>query len=244
MSDITRSQLKKNELADLVVLAVEWIKKNQSLFFGIAGTAVMIIFFGIFFFARYQSLGSRADEKFAMGQAMLLQGQPDQGLKTLDEVITQYSRTEAASKARLTKAEYLLEKKQLDEAEKTILPAIENARPKTVIPLAYSILGTIREEAGKYKEAISLQRTFLDRYPDHFLAPRAYESLARLYELSGSPAEAKSTYEKLATLYPASLWAQRAQEHIAALSAQNVPSPGKPALRSNTVLPSPEPLSK
>lgn len=238
MSNTARSDLKKNELADIVVIAANWIKENQSLFFSFAGTAALIIVFAVFFFARYHSLGSRADDKFAMGQAMLFQGQPDQGLSILDEIINRYPRTVAASQARLTKAQFLIEKGKFDEAEKTILPATENARPKIIIPLALSVLGTIRENAGKYKEAIAVQTAFLDKFPEHFLAPRAYESLARLYELTGSLTEAKTAYEKLATLYPSSLWAQRAQERIKALSGQ------APEAKTNGVMPSPSPLSK
>lgn len=239
MSDIPRSYLKKNELADLAASSVKWAKENQSTFFSIAGTVALILVLSGFFFARYHALNRRADDKFNMGQGMLFQGQSDQGLATLSEIITQYPRSEAATKARLTKAEFLLEKKQYDEAEKAILPATENARPKIMIPLALSVLGTIREDAGKYKEAIAVQTALLDRYPEHFFAPRAYESLGRLYEITGQTADAKTTYEKLATLYPQSLWAQRAQERIAALASR-----GAPAASPSPAAPSPAPLAK
>lgn len=225
MPHIERLQLKKNKLADIALNVAEWIRVNRSTFLSIAGTVALVIVFAGFFLIRLSSLEKRAEDKFTAGQAMLMQGQPDQGIAVLTEVIAQYPRSEAASRARLTKAEYLFEKKQLDEAEKTILPATESARPKTIVPLAMSVLGTIREDAGKYKEAIELQNAFLSRYPEHYLAPRAYESLARLYELTGRTAEAKTTYEKLAALYPASAWAQRAQERAATLS------PGKSPLK-------------
>ncbi|MHB9155277.1 MAG: YfgM family protein [Endomicrobiales bacterium] len=218
MSDISRHQLKKNELADFVVAAVTWIRENRSVFLSVAGTCLLILALGTFFLVRLETLKVRAADRLSMAEGMMYQGQPDQGLKLLDEIITRYSRTVAASRARMVKADYLVSRKQYDDAEKAILPVVENGVPKTIIPLAMSVLGTIREDAGKYKEAIALCTSFLDTYPEHFLAPRIYESLGRLYELSGSTAEAKATYEKLATLYPASPWAQQAQERVTLLA--------------------------
>lgn len=228
MSDMSRHDLKKNELADVVVVAVTWIKNNRNLFFSIAGTVLAVIVLAIFFFTRYHALNARANDKVSLAQGMLAQGQAAQASGQLDEVINRYSRTPAAAEARMVKAELLSSQGNYAEAEKTILPATTGGKPKTMIPLACASLGTIQENEGKYQEAVKTYNNFLDRFPDHYLAPRIYESLGRAYELLGSAADAKATYEKLATLYPASGWAQHAQERIAALTGQKPPAPATP----------------
>jgi len=218
MADFSRQGLKKNELEDVVLWAVNWAKSNRQLFNGIAGILAVSIALTVFFFIRYHTVRERANDKLSFAQANFLQGKPQDGAKILDEIINQYPGTTADYKARLQKAEYLFDLQDYAGAEKAITPVIEKGRPKTVIPLAMSVLGAVRENAGNYREAIATYNAFLDNYPEHFLTPKIYESLARVYEITGSTQDARSSYEKLATLYPSSPWAQRAQERIAALS--------------------------
>jgi TolA-binding protein len=236
MSDLTRQQLKRNELADLIVAAVTWIKNNRNLFLSIAGTASAVLILGIFFFTRYYALTKRANDKLAIAQGFMYRGQNNEAVKLIDEVIRQYSRTPAADKARLLKADYLSIQGDYEGAQKAVAPVVEKGKPKSVVPLAYGALGRVQENAGKYQEAIKTYTAFLDKYAEHFMAPKIYESLGRVYELSNMPAEARSTYEKLATLFPASGWAQRAQERLQMLP-QQAPGP-------NTTPIAPEPLKK
>lgn len=213
-----RQRLKKNELEDLVITAVHWTKNNRMLFFSIAGIVLGAGILSFFFFTTYNEIKIRASDKLSMAQGSLSQGQTAQAIGMIDEVITKYPNTASAFQARLSKAEYLNSQKKYDEAQALVMPVIEGGNPKTIIPLALSILGTSQENAQKYKEAAETYNKFLDKYPDHFLAPKTYESLGRVYELINSPAEAKAVYEKLALLYPASAWSKRAQERITILS--------------------------
>lgn len=218
MADVFRQGLKKNELEDFVVKAVNWAKSNKQFFNGIAGTIAVVIVFAIFFFARFHAARLRANDKLSYAQANFMQGKTQDGLNILDGIIAQYPGSAADYKARIQKAEYMVGIQNFNEAEKTIIPVVEKGKPKIIIPLAMSMLGAIKEDAGKYKEAIATYNTFLDNYPDHFLTPKIYESLARVYEITGATQDAKSTYEKLETLYPSTEWAQRAQERIMAIT--------------------------
>jgi tetratricopeptide (TPR) repeat protein len=218
-----RQQLKKDALAELVLASAEWIKNNRSLFLTIAGTVLGVIFLVAFFFTRFHATRVVANEKLAVAQGQLYSGQPAQGMQLLDDIINRYSQSPVAFKARLTKADFLLVQQNYAEAEKTLLPVTEKGKPASIIPLAFSLLGTAQEDAGKYNDAIKAYTTFLDRYPDHFLAPKMYESLGRVYELTGARDEARATYEKLITLYPATGWSQRAQERLTALTPKPNP---------------------
>lgn len=217
MSDMSRHNLKKNELEDFVLKIAEWIKNNRQLAGSIAGIAGLVILLTIFVAARYHTVRLRADEKLAFAQANFFQGKQQEGAAIFDEIITQYPGTNADYKARLQKAAYLLEMQSYDEAEKVVTPVTEKGKPANIKPMAMSLLGAIRENAGKYNEAAATYSAFLDTYPEHYYTPKIYESLARVYELSGAMDSARSTYEKLSTLYPSTAWSARAQERISAL---------------------------
>ena len=217
MSELSR-ELKKNELEDFVVLIAEWIKHNQSIFFSVAGIIIGFIIFGIFFFSQFYTLNNRASEKLAFGQSMLYQGQAEQGSKLIDEVINQYTKTPAALQAILIKADYLMSLKKNDEAEKLLLTAADKEKPKEIIPLILSSLGSVQENEGKYQQALGTYNSFLTRFPDNYIAPKIYESLGRVYELINSPVEAKAIYEKMVLLYPSTPWATKAQERAMLLT--------------------------
>lgn len=221
MAHISKHDLKKNELADFLVLAADWIKNNLTLFYGIAGTAAGIVLIYVFVQFRMSSLNESAAEKLAIAQSMLYQGQTAQGLALLDELINAYSKSDTACKARMTKADYLMAAGKFAEAEQALLPVTLNGKPVLIIPLALSSLGAAQENQGKFAEAAKTYNDFLNAFPDHFFAPKMYESLARVYELTNAPAEARGVYEKLVTLYPSTPWAQRAQERLASIQTQN-----------------------
>jgi tetratricopeptide (TPR) repeat protein len=227
MSDITRHELKQNELEQFILRGIEWVKENRNTVFSalavIAGAALLTIFL----FTRFNALKTRTSDKLTMAQGQLYSGQINEGVKLLDELINQYSLSASTEKARMLKADYLRSQKKYDEAEKMILPVIEKPIPKEVGPLALSMLAIIKEDSGKYADAIKVLNSFISLYPEHFLAPRIYESLARNYELTGATEEAKKAYQNIVTLYPSSGWTQRAQERLATLSIPAAKMPSK-----------------
>jgi len=222
MTHISKHDLKKNELDDLVVLAAGWIKNNLNLFYGICATIAGIILVYVFVQFRMSSLNEVAADKLAMAQSMLYQGQTAQGLALLDELINAYANSDTAGKARMTKADLLMSAGKYADAEQTLLPVALNGKPRCIIPLALSSLGAAQENQGKFADAAKPYHDSLNGFPDHFFAPKIYESLARVYELANTPNEARGVYEKIVTLYPATPWAQRAQERLSMLPNANV----------------------
>lgn len=234
MADISRQQLKKNELEEFVLIAATWIKNNRSMFLSIAGTSLGVLLFTAFVLVRFHTAKTYAIDKLAMAQGQLFQGQADQANKSLDEIINQYSSSDIAVQSRLSKAEFYCSQQNYQEAERVLLPLADKDKPKHLIPLALASLGAARENSMKFADALSTYNLFIEKFPDHFLAPKIYESMARVYELTNAPAQAKSVYEKMVTLYPSSGWSARAQERLNALA--NIPAPASS--------PSPESLKK
>jgi TolA-binding protein len=220
---ITRHDMKKDELNDLVLTVVYWIKNNRTMFFNIVGIVAGIAIFTTFFLVRYHTLSLRGIDKLSIAQSIFFQGDAQKAIPMLEELIRSYPDSEISTQARLTLAGIYFDQMNLQKAEETIKPNTENSKPKSMMPLSLSELGTIQENAQKFSEAVKTYNQFVNNFPEHFLTPKIYESLGRVYELSNSLAEAKSTYEKLVALYPSSPWAQRAQERIDMINLSSQP---------------------
>ncbi|MCB4790474.1 MAG: tetratricopeptide repeat protein [Elusimicrobia bacterium] len=214
MADTTRQQIKKDELNELVLKIIFWIKNNRTLFLNVLGILAGIIIFTSFFLVRLHTLKLGAVDKLSIAQSLFYQGDSQKAVPMLDELIRSYPKSDISSHARMNLAGYYMDQMDFQKAEDFIKPNIDSAKPKPIIPLSLAELGAIQENAQKYKEAIETYNQFLNKFPEHFFAPKIYESLARVYELTNSLMEAKASYEKLVALYPTSPWAQRAQERI------------------------------
>jgi predicted negative regulator of RcsB-dependent stress response len=217
--EMTRQDIRKDGLTDVVIFSIEWIKKNQATFLSVAGIVTGLIVFAVFFIYRMQTLKTSAADRLSMAQGMLYQGQKDQAFGVFDEIITGYGKTGIAVQAALIKADYLMGQKNYAEAEKTLLPLTARTTPKEMIPLAYIVLGAAQENSGKYDEAIKTYNDYLAKYSAHFVTPKVYESLSRIYEIKGDYQNAAVNYERIVALYPNSPWSQRAQERAGVLSS-------------------------
>jgi TolA-binding protein len=228
-NDMSRHELNRNQLAEYIDIGVDWAMNNRNAFYAVAGTVVGLLLFGVFFFTRLQDARLRSEEKLSMAQYMTRSNdasQAGQGLGLLAEVIRSNASSSTGIRAGLARADALMHQQNYTEAETTLQSIINtNNGDKKLLPFAYSMLGIIYENTGKYAQATGLYNAYLGRYPDHFLTPRIFESLARVQELSGNLAEAKATYERIVTMYPASAWTQNAQERIITISGELAKTP-------------------
>ena len=213
--------LRKNELADAVYVVAEWIKNNRQQFYGIAGIVIGIIIFTAFFLTRYFLVRERVSDKLSLAQALMYHNQADQAVKTLDEVIAQYSNTPSAAIARITKADYLIRQHKYSQARDLISSVMASGKPETIIPLAYPIMGNIQEDTQDYKGAINTYNDFLGKFPEHFLVPGILDSLGRVYQITGASEQAKGAYQRLVTEFKGSGWEREARENLYMLNSAN-----------------------
>ena len=132
----------------------------------------------------------------------------------LHAIQTAFSRTDAAGYSILFEGDLFYKQGQMKEAIEAYNKLIKQGSHASIIPFAMYSIGKSYEAMDKWQEAITAGRAFLDKYPDHYLAPLAHDSIARCFEKSNNTAEAKSAYEKIALLFPDTSWAQKAQQKI------------------------------
>lgn len=207
--------LQGNEVEETLIKAIKWVRSNSQLLLTIVGVVVAIIVLSFLVISKRLEGSIRAAEKFSMAHGMYSQGMLEQAMGVAREVVSQYPESVAASKSRLLLSQIHLEQKKYDEAIELGRVVYETGKPKTIRPFALSMMATINFEKGEFHTAISNCNLFLEKYPDHFLAPRIYELLAFIYKSQGMLNESRQIYEKIIALYPASLWAEKAQSKIA-----------------------------
>ncbi len=222
----SRDDIKGDFLQETLQKALEWVSHNRQTFFSIVGTVAVVLVVAAFVVTNFKSLRKQGWERYSQGENWIYANNPGNALNSFEDVITNFSRTPAATYALLAKADILSQQKRYPEAIDAYKKCIEKNPPKLVLPFALSGLGISQENSGDFAGAIETYKRFVSDFPDHFLSPKIYESLARTYEMSRNADGAKEVYEKIITMFPATIWADKARVRYQALAPQ--PFQGNP----------------
>ena len=187
------------------------IKNNRDTFVGSIVIIIAAIILGSFFSLRYSQINKAAWKELFMAKQQARVGQIDLANKSLAKIETGFSNTTAAGYAFLLQGDILFATQKYEAAVTAYQKASDFAKPETIVPVALSNIGKTQEAKKDFNNAIVSYKSFLERYPEHFLAPEAHFSIATIYEMQNKKNEAKSAYEKIALLYPQTLWAESAK---------------------------------
>src|SRR4051812_33546219 len=153
---------------------VLWIRTHQEQFWAITATslgAVLLIFFVL---NRRDTENNEAWVQLGGVQGMLMQGNSAQAGKALDEWSGRFKGTDATTYSKFLRADLLYGTSQYAEAAKVYADLAQTGNPILVRPLALSAQSASDEMAGNLPAAQAASQQFLDKYPDHFLAPTMY----------------------------------------------------------------------
>ena len=218
-----RQETKKDPVAEAVDRAVSAARSNPQKAAG-AGVGVLVAALAVVYFvSRYFEIRNEAWAQLAAAESQLRGGQ--NGIPQLDDVVNRFRNAPASDYASMLKGDILYFNGKYDDAATVYREALAGAR-KSAHPFLLCDLGMALEAAGKSAEAADQLKSFIDQYPDSFLAPEAHYALARALEMQGSKDAARGAYEKVALLYPDTSWAQAAGEKAKALGGAapaNVP---------------------
>ena len=151
-------------------------------------------------------------------QSQLAQGKMEDARKSLSSWETRFQRSDAASYANFIKADLAYRTSDYVQAGQIYGEVSASGQPEVVRPLALSAQVSCEEAAGRLAEAQKLAQSFLDKYPDHYLAAPMYMTQARLAELSGNAAAAVTIYDRFTLLFPQTPWSTLAKNRSQTLS--------------------------
>jgi len=220
---ITKSDLKKNELAELISNSIKWGQDNQQLVLAIFISIAVVFAFAWFALNRLSETHRTAWERLSIAQNFYQGRQYDQSQNAISTILSGYKSTPAAPFANLLQGDIYFVQGKNEEAVKTYKKVLEKVKKGAIVPIVLSNLATALEDSGKVEEARTHYNEFIDKYPEHYLTARTYAALGRIQERLGKNIEALSTYEKLITLYPTTIWAQEARQITSELQKNTIP---------------------
>jgi outer membrane protein assembly factor BamD (BamD/ComL family) len=221
--------ISSHQFEKLAAEAVQWIREHQERFWAITGTVLIsILFIGLVIHHRQ----TESDEAwFQLGniQGQLMQGKFAEARSSLAGWEPRFQGSDAGSYAKFMKADLFYKTTDYVQASQLYGELAQTGRPEAVKPLALSAQVACEEMAGHIPQAQALAQTFLDRYPDHYLAGPMYMTQARLAEMLGNGAAAAAIYDRFVLLFPQSPWTALAKARAQALgggaSRSSMPAP-------------------
>ncbi len=198
--------------------AARWVREHQERFWAITGTTLLAILFVVLLVHHRETENEEAWSQLGALQGLLAQNKWDEVRKGLDNWDVRFQGSDASTYAKFLKADLLYRTSDYIQASQVYGDIATAGRPEPTRPLALSAQISCEEMAGHLAQAQNVAQTFLDRYPDHFLAAPAYMSQARLAELAGNPAAAAAVYDRVVLLYPQSPWVALAKARSQTLS--------------------------
>lgn len=226
-----------NPVEKRILLIVEWIKTHRERFWTILGLTVGAIIMAVFAFRHRENEAEEAWNQLGPLHQQVIQAPGANTKKALDDWRLRFGRTSAAGYEQLLKADLLYKTSEYIDAAKIYSDLAENGRPAELKPLA--LVGQVfaEEMAGRLPQSLSAAQTFVQRYPDHFMAASMYLAQARIQELTGNRPAAAALYDRFTILYPQSPWTGFAKSRSQSLGAIPAPSSSPIASAAPLALP-------
>ena len=198
--------------------AARWIREHQERFWAISGTTLLALLFVALLINHRETENEEAWSQLGSIQGQLAQNKWEEARKGLDVWNVRFQGSDASTYAKFLKADLLYRTSDYIQASQLYGEIAITGRPEPTRPLALSAQISSEEMAGHISQAQTVAQTFLDRYPDHFLAAPAYMTQARLAELAGNSAAAAAIYDRVVLLFPQCPWVALAKARSQTLS--------------------------
>jgi tetratricopeptide (TPR) repeat protein len=212
MAHWAKTELKRNDLEEALLQSAGWVRENRRLSAwiagGIAATAVVI---SLILYQR-NAIQNASWEKLNMAEAAAYAGRPDLAVQGITDLINLYPGTRAAGFGLLFSGDLSYWKGDYAKALEAYSKLYASGRPSDLLPFALADQAASEEALGRYADAARDAQTFLDSYPDQFLAPQVHSTLAHGLLAQGKRAEAKAAYQRIVLEYSATAWANDAQQ--------------------------------
>jgi outer membrane protein assembly factor BamD (BamD/ComL family) len=197
---------------------VRWIREHQERFWAITGTLLISSLFIALLIHRKETETDDAWSQLGGIQSHVAQGKWDDAQKEMADWETRFRSSSASAYAKFMKADMAYHAANYPLAAQIYGEIAQNGQPQPVRPLALFGQISCEEMAGRLSESQKLAQSFLDTYPDHYLAAPVYMTQARLAELTNNSAAAVAIYDRFTLLFPQSPWTALAKSRSQALS--------------------------
>lgn len=207
----TRSELKENILASKLEAPLAWVLRNLPAVLIGLGVIVVAGLVASVLIIRRQQTAETSWTRMAMAEALRGQKSFDQAKAIYTEIRNTLPRAAVGRHAQYYLGVTALEEKKYDEAAESFQRLISETVQSPLLPLAQTNLAFALEQKKDYAQSAAAYQTFMEKYPDHYLAAHNQLALGRTRLLSGDAEGAKAALTQLIDLYPTSAWAEKAR---------------------------------
>jgi predicted negative regulator of RcsB-dependent stress response len=212
---VSRKELlkKPDEFITLSTRTLNWAKDNYKIVI-LIGSAVILLAALYFGYSAYRN----RQERLSQEKYFTALGNQDQEkkLKQLEEIIKDYSGTQASQSARVTAGNLYYDKKDYDQAIASYQSALKYGKfPPAFRTMIRENLAYAFEEKGDLAQAAKTLSTITQE--GTFLKEDSLMNLARVYQKMGKKEEAKAIYRTILNEFPHSVYRQIVQERLAGL---------------------------
>ena len=207
-----RSKLKENVLASRLEGVSNWMVQNRPRVLTIIGIVLAAILIGSVIVLRQKEQQELAWTRLAQAQSYASQNKTSEARQILTELLSSNTAGTFRLYLEYNLGEVALKEKNYDEAVQHYRAVIDRGGKEPLVPLAYSNLAFSFEEKKDFADSARVYQEFLDKFPDHFLAPRTQFYLGRAHLLAGEMEAGNRALGNLIDLYPTSEWAKNARQ--------------------------------
>jgi TolA-binding protein len=206
--------LKENLLAQIIERGLRRLAKNSQVVVTMGATLLVACLLTVLIVVRKRQADERAWQMFAVAQSQAMQGQTNQGIATLNDLIARFRSSAVLEQTYQLLGSLYMATGNPQSAVAAYEEGLKHTTNENNKPLLMISLAAAYEDQGNLAKAIETHNRFLKEYPDHFLVPRALLCLVRIQSINKNIEAARESYEKLLTLYPDSAWAKRAGTYL------------------------------
>ncbi len=212
---LTKREIKEDKFITYTLIASNVFRHNVRYVLGAVAVVVVIALAASIFYSISKSREAKASELIAEARISLFSGRKEEAVDIYNNLVENYSGTDAYSKAVLELGNMYFEDSLYEEAIDVFQKLADKARKDDII--AYSAgsgIAACLENLGNYDEAGERYLNFVEKYPKSAFAPSALFDASRCFSLAGNYESARHSLEKLSEEYSESMIAYKAQAKL------------------------------
>jgi tetratricopeptide (TPR) repeat protein len=209
-----REQVRHDEVQEAALKGAHWLQQNRAkVGVGAGVLAAVLLGTGLFLYSR-NARDNAAWERLALAQSQFYSGNPDAAAAQAAETAAEFPGTKAAAFSLLFAGDVQFIRGNYKQSLEEYAKVLGQGAPEGAMPMAQGGTALAYEASGQWQQAQAAADSFLQTYPDHFLAPQVHAALARSQAALGQADAARATYQKISLQYPETSWAAWAQSKL------------------------------
>lgn len=141
-------------------------------------------------------------DKLALADIYSRRGQVATAMRWWNGALQDPALSSRRNEIRFTAAEYLVNRRQLDDAETYLTALIADSSGNSFLPRALRLYASLHLKANNEAQMRAWERTFVERFPRHSQVPAALLAIGMSWEREGDFSSAIATYEEIINRFP------------------------------------------